>query len=155
MPEKRLRSRPTRSDWRPFELPSSFANLRARTVTSPLTHFEIYADEPAKLAEFYQLLFGWKIEQAPGLDYWRIQTGATHCDQVNGGLTYRPLPELRSWIHYLHVDSLDHTVEELLKLGGTVLRPRTALPKTAWYAVVADPEGNVFPVWEADPTAMP
>ena len=39
--------------------------------------------------------------------------------------------------------------------GGSVLRPKTAVPKTAWYAVVADPEGNIFAVWQPDPNAMP
>jgi len=41
------------------------------------------------------------------------------------------------------------------RLGGTLLRPKTAVPKTAWYAVVADPEGNIFAVWQADANAMP
>jgi predicted enzyme related to lactoylglutathione lyase len=42
-----------------------------------------------------------------------------------------------------------------LGLGGTLVRAKAAVPKTAWYAVVADPEGNIFAVWQADPTAMP
>jgi len=29
------------------------------------------------------------------------------------------------------------------------------VPKTAWYAVVADPEGNIFAVWQPDPVAFP
>jgi uncharacterized protein len=36
-----------------------------------------------------------------------------------------------------------------------VLRDRSAVPKTAWYAVLEDPEGNVFAVWQADPNAFP
>ena len=43
-------------------------------MTSSVTHFEIYAEEPAKLAEFYRDLLGWQIEKAPAIDYWRIQT---------------------------------------------------------------------------------
>ena len=31
-----------------------------------VTHFEIFAEEPEKLADFYRNLFGWQIEQAPG-----------------------------------------------------------------------------------------
>jgi hypothetical protein len=42
-----------------------------------------------------------------------------------------------------------------LQLGGSILRPKTAVPKTAWYGVVSDPEGNIFAVWQADPAAMP
>ena len=46
-------------------------------MTSPVTHFEIYGEEPAALAEFYRQLFGWRLERAPGVDYWRIETGAS------------------------------------------------------------------------------
>ena len=124
-------------------------------MATPVTHFEIYAEEPAKLAEFYRNLLGWRIEQAPGIDYWRIETGESQAQGIRGGLTYRPIPGPRSWVHYVNVASLDQAVAEVQRLGGSVLRPKTAVPKTAWYAVLADPEGNIFAVWQADPTAMP
>ena len=124
-------------------------------MATAVTHFEIYAEQPAKLAAFYRKLFGWQIEQAPGIDYWRIKTGTAEGEGIDGGLTYRPIPGPRSWVHYVHVASLDEAVAEVQRLGGTVLRPKTAVPKTAWYAVVADPEGNIFAVWQADPTAFP
>jgi hypothetical protein len=73
----------------------------------------------------------------------------------NGGLTYRPFAGPRSWVHYVHVDSLDDAVADVQRLGGEVLRAKTAVPKTAWYAVVSDPEGNIFAVWQPDPTAFP
>ena len=77
-------------------------------MAGSVTHFEIYAEHPPRLAEFYQNLLGWRIEQAPGIDYWRIQSGAGTANGLNGGLTYRPFPGLRSWVQYVHVDSLDH-----------------------------------------------
>ena len=120
-----------------------------------VTHFEIYAEEPAKLAEFYRRLLGWQIEKAPGVDYWRIQTGPADAKGIRGGLTFRPIPGPRSWVHYVNVESLDEVVAQVQRLGGSVLRSKTAVPKTAWYAVVADPEGNIFALWQADPTAMP
>lgn len=124
-------------------------------MASAVTHFEIYGDKPAKLAEFYRTLFGWQIEQVPGIEYWRVQTGAVGGKGISGGLTYRPIPGPRSWVHYVYVASLDEAVAEVERMGGRVLRPKTAVPKTAWYAVVADPEGNIFAVWQADPTAFP
>ena len=45
---------------------------RRRVPTSSVTHFEIYAEEPAKLADFYRDLFGWEIEKTPEIDYSRI-----------------------------------------------------------------------------------
>jgi hypothetical protein len=120
-----------------------------------VTHFEIYAEKPEGLVDFYRSLFGWQLDKSPGLDYWRIKGATTDANVINGGLTYRPFPGPRSWVHYVHVASLDASVAEVLRLGGVVLRPKTAVPKTAWYAVVADPEGNIFAVWQPDPSAFP
>jgi predicted enzyme related to lactoylglutathione lyase len=30
-------------------------------MTSSVTHFEIYGEEPAKLADFYPSIFGWQV----------------------------------------------------------------------------------------------
>ena len=120
-----------------------------------MTHFEIYAEEPATLAEFYRTLLGWQIDQAPGIDYWRINTSPGDAKATSGGLLLRPIAGPRSWVHYVHVESLDQTVERIVELGGALLRAKAAVPKTAWYAVVADPEGNIFAIWQADPMAMP
>ena len=124
-------------------------------MTNSVTHFEIYAEEPATLAEFYRESLGWQIEKAPGIDYWRIDTRSGESKAIGGGMLFRPIPGPRSWVHYLHVGSIDETLERILELGGALVRAKAAVPKTAWYAVVADPEGNIFAIWQADPMAMP
>jgi uncharacterized protein len=125
-------------------------------LTGAVTHFEIYAEEPSTLAEFYRQLFDWRLERAPGVDYWRIETGAASPARgFAGGLTYRPIAGTRGWMHYVHVASLDDAVAAAERLGAAVLRPKTAVPKTAWYAVLADPEGNAFAIYQLDPNAMP
>ena len=124
-------------------------------MATPVTHFEIYAERPVELADFYRALLGWQIEKVPGIDYWRVQTSAASGSGVNGGLLFRPLPGPRSWVHYVHVESIDESIEKLVNLGGALVRPKAAVPKTAWYAVVADPQGNIFAMWQSDPMAMP
>jgi uncharacterized protein len=128
--------------------------MRGETLTSPVTHFEIYGEQPAALAEFYRQLFGWRLERAPGVDYWRIETEASPGRGIAGGLTYRPIAGTRGWMHYVHVASLDDAVAEAERLGAAVLRPKTAVPKAAWYAVLADPGGNIFAIWQGDTNAM-
>ena len=120
-----------------------------------VTHFEIYAEDPAGLAQFYRDLFDWKIEKTPGVEYFRIQTGPPEDHSIAGGLLNRPIPGPRSWVHYVRVDSIDQTIERVQSLGGKLLRPKAAVPKTVWYAVVEDPEGNIFAVYQHDATAMP
>jgi uncharacterized protein len=46
------------------------------------------------------------------------------------------------------VESLDDAVER-------VLRPKTPVPKSGWYAVVEDPQRNIFALFQPDPMAMP
>jgi predicted enzyme related to lactoylglutathione lyase len=100
-------------------------------------------------------LFDWKIDKAPGIDYFRIQTDSEKGNGIAGGLLNRPIQGPRSWVHYVLVDSIDQTIERIQALGGKLLRPKTAVPKTAWYAVVEDPEGNIFAVYQHDALAMP
>jgi predicted enzyme related to lactoylglutathione lyase len=123
-------------------------------MSASVTHFEIYAEEPEELAEFYRGLFGWNIEKATGVDYFFIQTSAQP-GAIRGGLLRRPIEGPRSWVHYVHVDTLDDTIERLLRLGGTVVRAKAAVPKTGWYAVVEDPQGNIFALFQPDLKAFP
>jgi uncharacterized protein len=120
-----------------------------------VTHFEIFGDNPATLADFYRELLGWRIERAPGIDYWRIDVGTPGNGGMDGGLTYRPKTGPQHWVHYVNVESIDDSIAVTESLGGRVLRPKAAVPRTAWYAVLADPEGNAFAIWQADPTAFP
>ena len=100
-----------------------------------MAHFEICAADPAKLAEFYRGLFGRQIDDA--------------------AFTYHPIPALYTRIHYVSVPSIDEAIAQAEILGGVLLVPKTAVPKTAWYAIAADPEGNIFAIWQADPAACP
>lgn len=124
-------------------------------MASNVTHFEIFGDDLLRLAEFYSSLFGWKIEKAAGVDYYRIDTGTTAAMPVAGGLLHRPIPGPRSWVHYVHVDSIDETLDRARNLGGKTLVAKSAVPKTGWYALLEDPEGNVFAIYEPDAAAFP
>jgi predicted enzyme related to lactoylglutathione lyase len=124
-------------------------------MTNLLTHFEIYGEETTKLAEFYRRVFGWQVEQMEAVDYWRINTGSGEPGAIHGGLTYRAIPGLNGWMLYVQVSTLDETVELIKSLGGSVIRPKTAVPRAAWVTIVADPARNIFGVWQADPTAFP
>ncbi len=90
-----------------------------------------------------------------GVGYWRVQTGATEGPALHGGLTYRAIPDLNGWMLFVNVPSLDETTARIQHLGGSIVRPKTAVPRTAWVTVVADPAKNIFGIWHADPTAFP
>jgi len=120
------------------------------------THFEIYGDAPESLAAFYSAVFGWRVERAPGVDYWRIHLEAPDDEGVRGGgIAHRPALGAQGWLNFIEVSSVDEVLAIAQREGGRVLREKTPVPKTAWYAVVADPASNTFGIWQPDPKAMP
>ena len=117
----------------------------ARTVC----WFEIPADNPERAKKFYGSLFGWKIERFPGVaDYWHIDTGSGDRTR-DGGLILRKHPD-QPVTNYVAVSSVDESAIKVEKLGGTICKPKTAVPNTGYFAICRDTEGNEFALWEAD-----
>lgn len=53
-------------------------------------HFEISANDPEKVASFYEKVFGWKVTKWEGpVEYWLVETGETEEPGIDGG-TSRP-----------------------------------------------------------------
>jgi uncharacterized protein len=132
-------------------------------MTHTIVHFEIPADQPERAAEFYRDLFGWDIKKfegtvANGMEYWTVKTVAT--DQngqptgpgVNGGLMRRMYPN-QPPVNYINVENVDESVSRAEELGAKVLMGKTPVPGMGWFAQLTDPEGNLFAVWERDPSA--
>ncbi|UCC76738.1 MAG: VOC family protein, partial [Anaerolineales bacterium] len=52
-----------------------------------VVHFEFNVPNPQRAAEFYQRVFGWKIEKWQGpLDYWLVMTGDEAEPGIDGGI---------------------------------------------------------------------
>ena len=127
-----------------------------------VVHFEIAADDPDKLADFYRGLFGWKIDKMPmadGSDYLMTQTVPTN-DQgmpsepgaINGGIFKRPAPDVRG-ANYINVESVSDFVQKAKGLGANVVVDRTPIPGMGYFAQMVDPQGNVFGLFEINQSA--
>jgi predicted enzyme related to lactoylglutathione lyase len=129
---------------------------------NPVVHFEIYADDPEKLAHFYSSLFDWSFEPVPGMDYQMVKTVDTDAKGtpqqgggINGGLVKRPAGYgVNAPVNYVNVDALDVAVKRAQDLGAKVTRGRTAVPGMGWFAMLLDPQGNHFAMWEQDAGAQ-
>lgn len=124
-------------------------------MTGQITHLEIYGDKPGELSKFYGALFGWRMEQVEGLDYWRIHPDPNDADAVGGGVTYRPKADQKGWLQFVNVYSIDESLALAKQMGAKLVRPKTAVPRTAWVAVLVDPAGNAFAIWQPDANAFP
>ncbi|HET6488356.1 MAG TPA: VOC family protein [Syntrophales bacterium] len=126
-----------------------------------VAHFEIYADDPDKLGQFYTSLFDWTIEHMPEMDYRWVKTVETdakgmpsQAGGINGGILKRPAGyEGRAWINYVNVESLEASIDRAKKLGATVMKGKTPVPGMGWFAMLIDPQGNPFAIWQTDAKA--
>jgi predicted enzyme related to lactoylglutathione lyase len=138
-----------------------------------IVHFEIPADQPERAARFYRELFGWDIERWDGsaeevegmadyrpenFEYWMVKTvptdeqGMPTRPGVNGGLMRRVVPG-QSPVNYINVESVDEFVAKAEQLGAKVLMRRMPVPGMGWFAQLTDTEGNLFALWQTDPSA--
>ncbi len=124
-----------------------------------VTHFEIHADHPAKLAAYYAELFGWKVQHMPQINYWMIDTSEGQEPGINGGLVQRRGAKavdgqpVNSYVCTVSVSSVDECFSKALKGGGTPALAKMAIPHVGWVAYVKDPDGNIFGLHQADASA--
>ena len=111
-------------------------------------HFEILAEDPAELAEFYKSVFGWEIADWSGDDqtYWLATTGPDTEPGINGGFMGRALDQ--AVINTLEVDSLVEATSRIEAAGGKVVHGPNDVPGVGTHAYFADPEGILFGVMQ-------
>jgi uncharacterized protein len=116
---------------------------------SDIVHFEIPFDNAERARKFYTDLFGWKVEKAPGMEYWTIATQ----DGTYGGMMRRFNPDQKI-TDYFGVSSVLESSAKVAELGGKILVPKMPVPTMGDFAVCMDTEGNIFGLWEADAPAI-
>jgi len=119
---------------------------------SSLVWFEIPADNHERAKKFYSSLFGWKITPFPSMpDYQHIDTGGADASP-DGGLMTRMHPT-HTITTYISVPSVTRFMAKVEKLGGTICKPKTAVPQMGYFAICQDTENNAFAIWEVNPKA--
>lgn len=110
-----------------------------------IVHFEIPANDPVKLSDFYAKLFGWKFEKATiegAGDYWMITTKAKEeAPGINGGMMKKVDANQRP-INYVLVESVEDFSKKAQQLGANIIVTKTAIPKIGSFAIALDPEGT-------------
>jgi predicted enzyme related to lactoylglutathione lyase len=98
---------------------------------------------------FYRELFGWEYDES-GEEYGHYATAALNGEPVAGiGPTQGPDAPPSSWTTYLAVDDAAATVATAAAAGATVLVPVMEIGAMGSMAVLADPTGAVFGVWQS------
>jgi uncharacterized protein len=102
--------------------------------------------DPRAAQRFYSSLFGWQIVNSDE-DHYAV-TRLRGLDVAGiGALTEGELPE--AWYTNIRVDDVEDAVSAARAAGGTVLHPAIDAEPAGRLAVIADPQGAVFCLWEA------
>ena len=87
------------------------------------THFEIPADDPDRAKAFYSGLFDWSFaDPIPGFDGYHLFTTPVGQEGMGGAIGKRGENAPEQLRTYVHVDSVDASLQKVTELGGTSRR---------------------------------
>lgn len=110
-------------------------------------HFEILAEDPEKVVDFYREIFGWEVATWEGPQtYWLCTTGGRDEPGINGGVMHRHLPQ--SVINTITVDSVADMIARIEAAGGQKVHGPNQIPGIGLHAYCTDPEGTHFGIVE-------
>ncbi len=109
-----------------------------------VVHIEIPAADVPGAAQFYENLFGWKMEHDASFDYTMWSDGSGSGGGFNKVSEENPVGEV---LVYIHSDDIDADLKQVEKLGGSVVRPKTDIPGIGWFALFKDPTGNTLALY--------
>jgi predicted enzyme related to lactoylglutathione lyase len=107
--------------------------------------------DPEAAADFYRGLFGWEFEDVmpPGSEGKYFIARLRGGDVAAVGSTPEAVPPMAMWNTYVRVESADETASKVRDAGGGVLMEPFDVMDAGRMAVLTDPEGAAFNVWQA------
>ena len=124
-----------------------------------IVYFQIPSDDIERSKDFYNQLFGWKIDKFPesnapeGIENWTVTTTDDKGNKaLGGGMSKRQMPQ-QQITNFIDVKSVGEYSSKVEKLGGKVVVPKTAVPGMGYYAVCVDTENNSFGIFESNESA--
>jgi predicted enzyme related to lactoylglutathione lyase len=110
--------------------------------------FEYVSKDIAKAQGFFGELFNWGVKRVPmpGGEYAMISVG----DRTIGGYQVTPAgaPPEAHWLTHLEVSDARASSTQIESLGGKTLKPAFAVGDFGTMAIVADPHGGYFALWQ-------
>jgi uncharacterized protein len=124
-----------------------------------VVHFEIPYDDGERARRFYGELFGWQLQEMPGMEYTLVMSGPSgdrgpsEPGFINGGMLAREEAAAAGPVVVIDVVDLDAKLVKIEEAGGSVVVPKQPVGAMGFTAYVKDCEGNVLGLWETAPQA--
>jgi predicted enzyme related to lactoylglutathione lyase len=117
--------------------------------TGRFVWFEYVSQDARKAQGFFGELFGWSTKNVPMPDGEYTMIAAPDGKTI-GGYFAAPDPGATkaSWLPYLQVASAADSAAKVKKLGGSIMKAPFKVGDLATMAVVIDPHGAGFALWQ-------
>ncbi|MCI4362999.1 MAG: VOC family protein [Thermoplasmata archaeon] len=125
-------------------------------MSGEVGHFEIPADKPERARKFYSTVFGWKMNEMPGMDYTMVSTGPADENgmpkapgYIGGGIGKRGTP-LEHPVVTILVDDITAAEKVIEKNGGKVTAKKTPIGDgtMGFTGYFKDSEGNTIGLYQ-------
>src|SRR3989344_8813467 len=117
---------------------------------NPVVHFEMPAEDLARVKKFYETAFGWQMNQLGAEMGSYLLAGTSPVDTenmhinkgaINGG--FYPKGQSGTSSHVvISVEDIKEHMETVKKAGGTIEGEPIDIPGIGTYVMFKDPEGN-------------
>lgn len=105
-------------------------------------HFEITADDVERAAGFYARVFGWRAEDTPFAEGYKLaRTGEG--GGIDGAIMTRS-HQSQPAVIWLEVDDIDAAAEQVRAAGGATEGGKNTIPGDGHLLYVRDTEGNLL-----------
>jgi predicted enzyme related to lactoylglutathione lyase len=112
-----------------------------------VSYLEIPAVDVKQSAEFYQAVFGWRIEPR---DSEHISFDDLSGDLIGRWVSGRTIARAPGLMAYIYVDRIDEAVTRIVAHGGEIAKSPCE-EGNLWVATFRDPAGNLIGIWQAGP----
>ena len=124
----------------------------ATTAPGTFCWIELATSDGEAAKKFYTELFNWQFTDSPmgpGMVYTMLEQ-----DGKQVGALYKMMPDMEAmnipphWLSYVSTDNADETAAKSKELGGTVIKEPFDVMTYGRMAVIQDPTGAVFALWQ-------
>lgn len=112
--------------------------------------FDLTVPDADRVRDFYSAVVGWKaegVDMGGYQDYCMSPPGGSHV----GGVCHAKGPNTGippAWLIYIIVADAQASADQAVASGGSIVRPVTSMGASGRMAILKDPAGAVFAVFE-------
>jgi uncharacterized protein len=136
-----------------FEIWQPGRHIGAMILNEPgtLCWTELTTSDTKTAEKFYTQLFGWTAkhsEAAAPMEYTEFSVAGTPSIGMMPKPPNMPAHIPSYWMPYFQVDNVDASVAKSSSLSGKVMVPAQDIPNTGRFAILTDPQGAMFAVFQ-------